>query len=371
MDARFATLSLETRQILRKAGFTSVKSVLALSPTDLSKELELDLAATYKLIEELRGPITTQKSKIENAFDMLQNHDLAGVRHITTLCRPLDLILEGGIPRRAVTELCGAPGSGKTQLCMQVAVAVTIPEACAGLEGEALYLDTEGSFSPLRAQAMASALSAHLKHQTKGEMAIPSTDEILSSIHVCRAHDSGDQLAFLRNLPHFLKTHPKVKLVVIDSVAHHFRHDFADFSQRGKILSSMAHSLNTIANDFDLVVLVTNHMTTRGDQGLVPALGEHWYHGVTNRIMLSKLDEEVEWKQPRSKGENQAIERLPVRRAEIVKASSVSSASTDFVISSIGARALKKQQTTSTETNSGQKKQRLEGEDIGTRQPTL
>jgi predicted ATP-dependent serine protease len=37
-------------------------------------------------------------------------------RGIVTFCEKVDRMLGGGIPARAITEFCGVPGVGKTQL---------------------------------------------------------------------------------------------------------------------------------------------------------------------------------------------------------------------------------------------------------------
>ena len=37
-------------------------------------------------------------------------------------CPALDALLSGGVPRRGITELAGESGSGKTQLCLQMAL---------------------------------------------------------------------------------------------------------------------------------------------------------------------------------------------------------------------------------------------------------
>lgn len=39
-------------------------------------------------------------------------------------------MLGGGVPTGAVTEFCGAPGLGKTQIGIQLAVNVQIPRVC-------------------------------------------------------------------------------------------------------------------------------------------------------------------------------------------------------------------------------------------------
>ena len=51
-----------------------------------------------------------------------------------------------------------APGIGKTQFGIQLAVSAQIPAAFGGVDGEVVYIDTEGSFVPERAMDMAEAL---------------------------------------------------------------------------------------------------------------------------------------------------------------------------------------------------------------------
>ena len=49
---------------------------------------------------------------INTAFDYLENEG----KCISTSCQLLDDNLGGGIPLGSVMELCGLPGSGKTQM---------------------------------------------------------------------------------------------------------------------------------------------------------------------------------------------------------------------------------------------------------------
>lgn len=80
--------------------------------------------------------------------------------------------------------------------------------------------------------------------------------------------------------------------------------------QRNRVLSGLSQTLNDVAHDRGVAVVVTNHVTTRidrpssdssgsssssGSSGrVVPALGELWSHCVANRVMLSPLEFEVE-----------------------------------------------------------------------------
>ncbi|CAN0008599.1 unnamed protein product, partial [Sphacelaria rigidula] len=126
------------------------------------------------------------------------------------------------------------------------------------------------------------------------DAAVPTQETLLGGVHVWRLHDHAEQLAAVRTLPSFLEAHPEVKLVVMDSVAFHFRHAFQaragrDMSVRTRMLSRMAQQLNEVAQQHSLAVVLVNQMTTKvvtgrsGESSLVPALGESWAHAATNR----------------------------------------------------------------------------------------
>ena len=76
-------------------------------------------------------------------------------------------MLGGGIPCCEVTELCGQPGIGKTQLGIQLAVDTQIPKQFGGSGGQAVYIDTEGSFMVERVAQIAQGLSKHLQKIAK------------------------------------------------------------------------------------------------------------------------------------------------------------------------------------------------------------
>ena len=61
-------------------------------------------------------------------------------------CDKLDNFLQGGITCGHITEFSGAPGLGKTQLSLQLAISNTLHGKVNGV----LYIDTEGAFSACR-----------------------------------------------------------------------------------------------------------------------------------------------------------------------------------------------------------------------------
>lgn len=185
-----------------------------------------------------------------------------------------------------------------------------------------------------RVAEMAAELSSHLHKLARGSSKSRSQDALVSQmaaaqsmtrdrflegIQIFRVHDQTETIATINHLSAFLKLHTKIRLVVIDSIAFHFRQDLNDTSARSRLLSSVAQTLNQLAYDHHLAVVVVNHVTTRFErapsrglsttalegedcddtmppsagavpvsslQRLVPALGEQWSHCITNRIML-------------------------------------------------------------------------------------
>lgn len=154
-------------------------------------------------------------------------------RPIISFAQSIDSLLGGGIQPNEVTEIVGAPSSGKTQLAMQLCVDTTLPKQFGGVEGEAIFIDTEGSFAPDRCMDMASALYEHLQgsvQRSNGKKSLPadySPEKILDSIHVYRIFDETTQTATIRNLSTFIENMKNkgrfIKLLVIDSIAFHYR----------------------------------------------------------------------------------------------------------------------------------------------------
>jgi len=285
-------------QILQDAGFESCQDVLSLSPTELAAELSIsqkEALEIRKTVEnvQLDEPATTED---DSAFSMLQQEE--SQTGIVTFSAALDEMIGGGIPVGKITEFCGAPGMGKTQFGMQLAVDVQIPVECGGLGGEAIYIDTEGSFIGSRVLQIAEAAVSHI-HSVLSEETDPAlrktcqqftVESVLNGIHVYRCHNYLQVVALSYLLPQVLQQNKKIKLIVIDSIAFHFRHDFEDFALRTRTLQGLVQSFIKMAHESSLAVVFMNQMTTKisaeRQSRLIPALGESWGHACTIRIIL-------------------------------------------------------------------------------------
>jgi len=82
-------------------------------------------------------------------------------------------------------------------------------------------------------------------------------EDVLRGIHYFRVHDHTELVALLRSMPNFLEQRAgQVKLLVVDSVAAHFRHDFDDMALRTRLLSSVAQDLALVAEKNQLAVCI-------------------------------------------------------------------------------------------------------------------
>jgi len=281
------------------------------------------------------------RSKASNHFPMNGNNQAPApaAKQIVSFSQALDVLLGGGFALSELTEIAGLPGVGKTQLAMQLCVNSRLPTTSGGVQGCAVVIDAEGSWSGAaggdRLWSMANALSDHVKLSASRKLArtkegmpqgsttninedsIPnwfSPEFILGGIHIFRVHDEASQTCTLYNLPKFLleleQKGTPVKLVVIDSLAFHYRVASSSTassnigngnSNKNSSLSTthnltrMAAFLTELASEFDLAVVAMNHLTSRIEKDgnnnksgtkLVPALGESWAHSVTSRLII-------------------------------------------------------------------------------------
>ena len=292
-----------TISLLLEKGFQTSADLEELQPSELATELGVE----KELALEILKSTTTEKRldlKAQEIYDHLRD------KFIITFCRKLDKMMGGGIPLSQMTEIAGPPGIGKTQLSIQIALDVQIPTAFSRLGGEAIFIDCEGGLFPERVASMAKAINTHLlkvatvsKAGNKADLVQiareTTVEKILDGISVFRATDRAHLMSIINHLPAILTKRPSIKVVIIDSIAFHFRRDSKEQPlKRHRILSGLAQSLNKLAFEKSCAIVVTNHMTTKIDRnsGVVehaPALGGLWSYQLTNQIVLRWLEEDM------------------------------------------------------------------------------
>ncbi len=168
---------------------------------------------------------------------------------ITTGSKSVDQLLGGGIETGGITEIYGKYGTGKTQFVFQLCVNVQLPEKLGGLSSKAAFIDTEGTFNPLRIKQMSQALNLD-----------PSVT--LRNIYYKKALSLDDQKKATNNLKELVERE-NVKLIVIDSLINYFRSEFhgrKDLFRRQQELKKHLHVLNRLSLTENVAVVVTNHV---------------------------------------------------------------------------------------------------------------
>jgi RAD51-like protein 2 len=252
---------------LIQKGYRTVDDVLSVAIHDLSRELELSVHEVASLIRLLTTSMKYEDTIYPvtcSAAELLEKEHK--VEWISTSSSALDHLLGGGIPLNKVTELCGFPGTGKTQLAMQLTANVIV-----SMESSSwvIYIDSEGGFSPERLMAMMQSSSL-------------SIEKSLKQVIYLRVVTKKELIAALYYSMNLIGKHP-VRLVIIDSIAFLLRYDGAVANQERVRLSNHISQLLTQMMTLreNMAVILTNHltlcytMTSEGRKSLdIPALSK-------------------------------------------------------------------------------------------------
>ncbi|KAJ7786248.1 putative RAD1 protein [Mycena metata] len=204
--------------------------------------------------------------------------------HITTGSKQLDALLGGGIETGAITEMFGEFRTGKSQLCHTLAVTCQLPLSMGGGEGKCLYIDTEGTFRPVRLLAVAE------RYGLNGE-------EVLDNIAYARAYNADHQNTLL-TAASALMAESRFCLLIVDSCTALYRTDFSgrgELSNRQNHLGKFLHTLQRLADEFGIAVVVTNQVMSSPDSApgahaneKKPIGGNIMAHASTTRLQLKK-----------------------------------------------------------------------------------
>ncbi|RLI85235.1 MAG: DNA repair and recombination protein RadA [Archaeoglobales archaeon] len=272
---------------LREAGFSTIEAIAVASPAELSAAAEIGETTATKIIAAARR--LANVGGFESGDKVLERRKRIG--KITTGSKALDELLGGGVETQSITELFGEFGSGKTQICHQLAVNVQLPCDAGGLEGSVIVIDTENTFRPERIMQMAEA---------KGLDA----EEVLRNIYVAQAYNSNHQMLLVDNakeLANKLKREGKhVKLLIVDSLMAHFRAEYVGrgtLADRQQKLNRHLHDLMRFGEIFNAAIVVTNQVQAKPDtffgDPTRPVGGHIVAHTATFRVYLRKSKGEL------------------------------------------------------------------------------
>ena len=151
----------------------------------------------------------------------------------------VDEILDGGIEKGVITQIFGAPGSGKTNIALQLSVEVSKSGK------KVVYIDTEGGISVDRIK----------------QIAKESFDEVSNNIIILEPTSFEEQSDDLIIVETWLKeNNDDVELLIIDSAVALYRNEDRNSSKLNKELGKQMGQLSRIARKYNIAILLTNQI---------------------------------------------------------------------------------------------------------------
>jgi DNA repair protein RadA len=275
-------IGLATKMHLENSGFRSLKDLVVRGPVDISEATGMDFEKSAVLCNRARQ-ILEEAGVLEKSFVTARNLYDKRLRaeRISTGSKNLDNLLGGGVETRAVTEIFGEYGTGKTQICHTLCVIVSREGTHGGLASKAIYVDTESTFRPERIVSICNARNIE-------------SGPVLDSIIVAKAYNTAHQELIIDEIGSIIDTN-KVKLLVVDSAVAHYRAEFlgrATLSERQQKLNKFMHILLRISETYGAAVVITNQIQSSPDSifGDIfrPTGGNVVAHTSTYRLYLKR-----------------------------------------------------------------------------------
>lgn len=242
----------QTAKKFEKHDITDIEQLMVYPAPKIAEILGIDNDSAHELYRKARIALNDTEFFMDGieAKKRDENKD-----RISTGTIALDKLFEGtkgknGIECKATTEIYGEFGCGKTQFCHTMCVQVQLPKEQGGLEGKAIYVDSEGTFAPTRIESISKA---------KGL----DPDEVLKNITVADAKNSTGMYQVMGKIAKLLVKDSSYKLIIVDSAIGLFRADYsgrAMLSERQKYLGEFLTLSERIADHFNVAIIWTNQV---------------------------------------------------------------------------------------------------------------
>ncbi len=273
----------KTAQMLQSKGIISARHLALFTPEELVDITDMTPDRAEKILRSARELVFGSRRALKGTELLKLSQD---VPRLTTGVKSIDKLLGGGLEPKATYEFAGEFGTGKTQLCHQLAVTVQLPREKGGVGGACAYIDTEEAFSPSRIEAIAKRFGL-------------DPQQALDNIYVIKvvnAADLEDRIKF--DLVRLVEQN-NVKLVIIDSIIALYRAEFKGrerLAERQQRLNYILDWLMRVAKVYGIYIVLTNQVIDV-PLGYIevkkPAGGNVLAHAVTHRLFLKKSREDL------------------------------------------------------------------------------
>ncbi|CCL98230.1 uncharacterized protein FIBRA_00224 [Fibroporia radiculosa] len=162
----------------------------------------------------------------------------------STLCGPLNRLLDGGLKQGCILELSGAPGCGKE------ALAVNISRSYVDSSKGVLFIDMQNMTTP-------ATLDRLLR---KSSHTVSAYQKLVRHLQL---HTLLDLMVFLQNLPSYLQNHPDIALIVLNSLSFPFQSPDVTYAVRNAVLDKVKQILAKTVASTRVTVVITSQLATK------------------------------------------------------------------------------------------------------------
>ncbi|MFP4625508.1 MAG: DNA repair and recombination protein RadA [Natronomonas sp.] len=302
-----------TAEKLHENGYDSYQSLAVASPGELSNTADVGESSAHDIIQAARE--AADIGGFETGTDVLARREQIG--KLEFIVPSIDEMLDGGVETQSITEVYGEFGAGKSQVTHQLSVNVQLPAEQGGLEGRAIFVDSEDTFRPERIDEMVRGLPEEVIEAALEQREIeggPGDEDaleelvqsFLDKIHVAKAFNSNHQILLAEKAKEIAAEYEDdeypVRLLCIDSLTAHFRAEYVgrgELADRQQKLNKHLHDLDRVGNLYNAAVVVTNQVQSNPDSFFgdptKPIGGNILGHKSTFRMYLrkSKADKRI------------------------------------------------------------------------------
>jgi DNA repair protein RadA len=298
-----------TAEKLRDNGFESYEGVAVASPGELSNTANVGEGNAADIIQAARE--AADVGGFETGTAVLERREEIG--KLTWSVPEVDDLLGGGVETQSITEVYGEFGAGKSQVTHQLAVNVQLPRERGGLEGSAVFVDSEDTFRPERIDDMVRGLEDEVitdtmeLHGVEGdagdEAALEAlVDSVLEKIHVAKAFNTNHQMLLAEKAKDLVEESQDeefpIRVLAVDSLTAHFRAEYVgrgELAERQQKLNKHLHDLMRVGDLHNVAIIVTNQVSANPDSFFgdptQPIGGNILGHTSTFRLYLRKSKE--------------------------------------------------------------------------------
>ncbi|MCK5023985.1 MAG: DNA repair and recombination protein RadB [Thermoplasmata archaeon] len=184
----------------------------------------------------------------------------------------IDQLLGGGFEAGAITEIYGEAGSGKTNMCLQLAKAIIQSGK------KVIYIDSEG-------------LSMDRIQQIFGD----DYESMVKDLLIFEPYDFEEQDAIVNKAVTLALKNDDIGLVILDSATGHYRVELAkdlEKSERKSFIGQITGLLKLCRRRI-IPVLLTSQVYTDIDKGIFKPLGGHVLRHNAKVIIYLVRDEDI------------------------------------------------------------------------------